>query len=76
MDWQQRIDRLNRQALVCLIRTVGQGWAEDDEFLEDYIVDQVNLWSTTPERLQQAIVCFEQLKEQVCGKGISVVTAR
>jgi hypothetical protein len=53
--------KANRNELVCLIRKVGQMWREPAESLEEYVVDQVSLWSDSMERLNQAIQCFKQL---------------
>jgi len=54
--------KCKRNELVCLIRSVGVMWGEDEEFLDDYIVEQVAAWSNSIERLDEAISCFGQLK--------------
>lgn len=58
--------------LVKLIREVDQAWGgtpnEDD--LEDYIADQLRDWTNSTERLQSALDCFTELKEQKNGKCV------
>ena len=55
--------------LVLLMRQVGQLWNEEEEFLEDYIADQLKYWTNSSERLQSALECFQELKEQGNGYG-------
>lgn len=47
--------------LRCLIKEVGLIIGEDSALLKEYIKEQIAAWSTTSERLDQAIDCFEDL---------------
>jgi len=61
--------KMKRNHLISLIRHVGELYGEDELFLDDYIVDQVKLWSNTPDRLAQAVICFQDLKDMAGKKN-------
>lgn len=59
------IDLMSKKnQLLGLIRSVGNLYDEDPKFLEEYAREQVAAWSDTPERLEQAIKCFQTEKEK------------
>ena len=59
-----------KNQLLGLIRSVGILYNEDPEFLEEYAREQVAAWSDTPERLDQAIACFQAEKEKAHDKKV------
>jgi hypothetical protein len=57
--FEQKLIEYRKRHLISVIRAVGCMFNEQPQFLDGYIVEQVNLWSN---RLDEAIACFEDLK--------------
>lgn len=53
--------KLKKQVLWSLIKSVGQYYGEDDQWLRDYAILVAESWS---DRLDEAISCFQDLKDQ------------
>ncbi len=65
LSWKDK-----RIAIQINIKKISDYYGGDDkEWLIAYIAHQVKQWSNTPERLQAALKCFAEIKDQLVGAG-------